>query len=591
MINISEANKAKWNTSADHKVLTITFPDDNVTITNNDIVSESLNLEESINEDNVLTFTGCIASRFSFEVADIIQDLRGHRLTASISIGGEAAIPIFYGYVDTQDNLSHQDVVTKFEAYDPLVSRINEVDVTSWYNGLSFPRTVRNFRDAFFTYLGISQRTVSLPNDGLQMTGKTIDDEAITGGQIVKYICQLNGVFGQFDRQGYFTYRKLTPITKALYPAVDLYPSPDLFPSRENSNADASSIYSAIRYEPFEVDKISKVNIVDSSGAIQGTYGSGSNAYTIADNPLAWAVNMTSAAQNIYNAISQIWFVPSEIGAVGLPYIECGDILFINTMKNIVRSYVLSRSLTGIQAIADAYRCPSDKRQPIYKESVETQIQRNADGIVETQEMAVELVEEEATRANNLIAREIQAEVVRTNNLVASEIQAEVTRTNTLVATSIQAEATRTNTLVANSISASETRTDSLIASSISASETRTDNLIAQKADISSLNATNATVSQLNSEIVATNTVLATKASITDLNAVTARVGTLEANSITTSYLSSNTVVVGGILCYGNDGKGLICNSYITIGGKTWSGRVQTVQTTAGSNVTVPIID
>lgn len=576
MINISEANKAKWNTSADHKVLTITFPDDNVTITNNDIVSESLNLEESINEDNVLTFTGCIASRFSFEVADIIQDLRGHRLTASISIGGEAATPIFYGYVDTQDNLSHQDVVTKFEAYDPLVSRINEVDVTSWYNGLSFPRTVRNFRDAFFTYLGISQRTISLPNDGLQMTGKTIDDEAITGGQIVKYICQLNGVFGQFDREGYFTYRKLTPITKALYPAVDLYPSPDLFPSRENANEDASSIYSAIRYEPFEVDKISKVNIVDSSGAIQGTYGSGSNAYTIADNPLAWAVNMTTAAQNIFNAISQIWFVPSEIGAVGLPYIECGDILFINTMKNIVRSYVLSRSLTGIQAIADAYRCPSDKKQPIYKESVKTQIQRNADDIVETQEMAVELVEEEATRANTLIANEIQAEVTRTNTLVANSIQAEATRTNTLVANSIEAEATRTNTLVANSISASETRTD---------------NLIAQKADISSLNATNATVSQLNAEIVATNTVVAQKANVSDLNAVSARVGTLEANSITTSYLSSNTVVVGGILCYGNDGKGLICNSYITINGKTWSGRTQTVQTTAGSNVTVPIID
>ena len=576
MINISDANKAKWNTSADHKVLTITFPDDNVTITNSDIVSESLNLEEAINEDNVLTFTGCIASRFSFEVADIIQDLRGHRLTASISIGGESAVPLFYGYVDTQDNLSHQDVVTKFECYDPLVSKINEVDVTAWYNGLSFPRTVRNFRDAFFTHLGITQRVVSLPNDGLQMTGKTIDDEAITGGQIIKYICQLNGVFGQFDREGYFTYRKLTPITKALYPAVDLYPSPDLFPSRENHNADASSIYSAIRYEPFEVDKISKVNIVDSSGVIKGSYGSGANAYTIADNPLAWAVNMTTAAQNIYNAIYGIWFVPSEIGAVGLPYIECGDIVFINTMKNIVRSYVLSRSLTGIQAIADAYRCNSDKKQPIYKESIETQIQRNADDIVETQEMAVELVEEEAARTNTLVANEIQAEVTRTNTLVANSIEAEATRTNTLVANSIEAEATRTNTLVANSISASETRTDQLIAT---------------KASISDLNATNATISTLNTEIVNTNTVVAQKANITDLNAVSARVGTLEANSITTSYLESNTVVVGGILCYGNDGKGLICNSYITINNRTWSGRVQTVQTTAGSNVTVPIID
>ena len=588
MININNTNKAKWNASTESKTLTISFPDDNVTITNSDLLVESLTLEEAINEDEVLNFTGCIASRISFEVADIVQDLRGHLVTAEIKIGTQAAVPLFYGYVDTQDNLSHQDVVTKFEAYDPLVSRVNEVDVTEWYNALSFPRTVKSFRNAFFSYLGLSQRSITLPNDGLQMSGKTIDDKAITGGQILKYICQLNGVFGQFDRYGYFKYKELLPIERGLYPATDLYPATNLYPARESAQIDATAIYTALKYEPFEVDMIEKVNIVGSDGTIQGSYGSGDNAYTISDNPLAWAVNMTTAAENIFVQVSGLWFVPAEVAAIGLPYLECGDALFISAAKNTVRTYICSRTLSGIQAIADEFRCKSEKDYPVYKESAKTQRQRNADDIKQTNEdmeegldeareytddsiadeaersdayadnavylekirtdsLVASSIEAEAIRTNSLVASSIQAEEVRTNTLVAQKIQAEETRTNTLVANSIQAEETRTNTLVANSIQAEATRTNTLIANSIQAEETRTNTLIAQKIQAEETRTNTLVANSIQAEETRTNNLLAEKASIQWVNGNFADFNYLNTNYLTAGSISATYATINNV--------------------------------------------
>ena len=594
MINITEANKAKWNASTESKSLVIRFPNDNITITNSDIVAESLTLEEALNEDPVLTFTGCIASRFSFEIADIVQDLRGHLVTAEISIGTQAAVPLFYGYVDTQDNLSHQDVVTRFECYDPMVSRVNASDVTEWYNALSFPLTVKAFRDALCTELGITQRTIILPNDGLYISTKTIDDEAISGGQLLRYICQLNGVFGHFDRYGYFEYKQLIPIQKGVYPSTDLYPSPDLYPSRENFNIDASAIYTAIKYEPFEVELITGVKIIDSYGTVGGSYGSPDNVLTISENPLAWAVNMSEAAENLGVQVEGMQFVPSDTALIGLPYMECGDAIFVNTYKNMVRSYILSRTLTGIQAITDEFRCRSDKKQPVYTESTETQISRNNDNIVEN---AAE-IQRNYLYTDQLVANSVQAEAVRTNNLVAQKIQAEETRTNTLVANSIQVEALRTNQLVANSISASEvrtsnlitqkisaeeTRTNTLVANSINTSEARTDRLLANKADVSDITAVNGRISNLNSELVNTNRVLAQKANITDLNAANARINNLAASSITTSYLYSNDITVKSLYAWNGNiqGSALIGSTVncdrISMGGNTATWQSKTI--------------
>ena len=584
MINISDANKALWNSSTEHKTLTITFPDDNVIVTNSDLISESLLLEEAINEESWLTFTGCIASRLEFDIANIVQDLRGHRVTASIKIALEDPVPLFTGYVDTQDNLSHQDVVTHFECYDPMVSRVNDVDVTYWYKHLSFPMTLKAFRDSFFTRLGLTQRDIVLPNDGLLMSGQTIDDEYITGRDIIRYICQLNAVFGQFDREGYFKYKSLMPIQEGIYPSTTLYPATDLYPARESIETDASSIYSRIKYEPFKVDVIDGVNIFGSSGTIEGTYGTGNNALYIADNPLAWAVDMNEAAANIYVQVEGLQFDPAEIAAVGLPYVECGDAIFVNTMKNIVRTYIFSRTLQGIQAIEDEYRCESQKKQHVYRESNETQITRNADGIEDnaeeieaTKQLVVNSIEAEQIRVNKLVADTIEAEQIRVNNLVAGTIEAEQIRVNKLVADSIEAEQIRVNKLVADFIEAEQIRVNKLVADSIEteairsnevvadsieAEAGRVDDLLAEKASFQWVNSNFADFNYVNSNFATIQTLQSNYATIQSLNAVDGKFANLDASNIKSGTLSAaridvNTLVTQSTRSYIIQSKGL----------------------------------
>ena len=419
MLNISDAERALWNESAAHKAVIIDFPNKNVTFTNSDIVADSVSLTEAICEDEYLTFEGCIASQFSVEVAGNVQDLRGEYMEVSIAIDQEDPIPLFVGYVDSQTNQSAQDMITELTAYDPLVTKINPIDVTSWYNGLTFPITVKAFRDSFFQYIGFTQETTTLVNDSLSLS-KSITDEVITGESIIKWICNLNACFGQIDRTGVFVYRYLGAITKGLYPAVDLYPATDLYPSAENfSEAVGSSIYRRLNYEPFETEKITKVNIYNQSGALGGTAGSGTNIFNISDNPLAWGVNMASAAAAILAKIDQVAFIPAEIDAVGLPYLECGDIIAGDTKLNRIRTYILSRTLEGIQALEDTFRSPSEKLMPAYSQSLQTSVSSNTKGVQDNADDITQLGTIVATKAT---IQDLNATNARVGDLEADHV-------------------------------------------------------------------------------------------------------------------------------------------------------------------------
>ena len=548
MITVNNATKAALVSDSVLKSLKITIPSANITLTNEDIVTESLKLSQSIEESSALSFKGCTASCLEIDCVDLSADVRGKEIIATIKAGNTQEIPLFRGIIQQQLNRTHEDILTKLTAYDKLYTA-SQTDVTDWYNSLTFPMTVKALRDALCTQLGITQESVTLPNDSVSLS-KTIKDENINGLTLLRWICQINARFGQINASGTFKYRRLLEIVPGLYPAEDLYPANDLYPADESATAlIAKATYTALEYEPFDTAKIGKVVIIGEDGTSVATAGNGTNAFYIADNPLAYAMqNTAQAAQTILSQISFLWYTPAEVDAVGLPYLECGDSIYAASNKYICRTYILSRNLNGIQNLLDTYTSNSDQYQPSYEESTETKVTRNN---LQTEENATEIV-----NAKRLTVDMVDAEKTRTNTLVADTVRAERVRTDTLVADSISAEATRTNTLVANSIDAEATRTNTLVANSISASETRTDALIATKASVSDLNATNATISQLNTEIVNTNTVVAQKANITDLNATNARVGTLEANAITTSYLDANDIRVKSLYAWGGNIQG-----------------------------------
>ena len=378
MINISDAEKALYKGSV-HKTITITVPNQNITFTNTDLIKESVSLTERIETERNLSFKGCCASVFSFTVNNLVTDIRGEYIEATIQPDDGTEIPLFAGYVETQSNRTFEDYQTEITAYDPLI-KVLDRDVTAWYNGLSFPILVRNMRNSFFSLVGLTQESVALVNDNQTLT-KTIDDKVITGGDILRWLCQINGRFGQFGRDKKFHYRQLAQAIEGLYPADDLYPSDTLYPRESNASEEVlKSVYSAISYQPFHTDWITKVSIIGKNGAIQGQAGntSGDDFY-IADNKLAWGLgNISQAAQAILNEVQGARYTPADIDAMGLPYLECGDIILANTRRNVITTYILERTLKGIQALTDMFGSDSDQARLPYVPTVQAGIDANA---------------------------------------------------------------------------------------------------------------------------------------------------------------------------------------------------------------------
>jgi len=496
MINVTDATKEAYMGAA-HISLTITVPDRNVTFTNADLVSECPELTESIETERALTFRGCIATRFKFKVAEIVTDLRGEYVEASIQADDTETIPLFSGYIESQDNLTHEDILTEFTCYDALYSK-GERDMQSWIDSRTFPMTVKQFRTALFAEIGITQEEITLINDSQSISAdfKTAVDKP-SARELMRWVCQINARYGQIGRDGVFYYRELTPISRGLYPSNETYPSEETYPSAESAGIILSpSDYQKLKYEPYETAKITKVVIVDKDGVERGSSGSGTNIFVIKDNPIAYCVNMAQAARSILAKIDRLNFDPViSLETVGLPWIECGDAIMAYTRLNTVRAFVLSRTLKGIQALSDSFSADTDQYQPIYKPTVQTQISQTNTALAQT-----------------------NSNVTSVNNRV-STVDSRVTTVDSRV-TGVQGQVTQLGTVVAQKANITD----------LNATNATVQNLNATKANVSDLNATNAAVQSLN----------ANKASIAQLNATNARINTLSAKAITTDNLMTN---------------------------------------------------
>lgn len=533
MIKISSETKNAFKSDASHKELVIRIPQADITLRNEDIVSESLELKEAIESSENLTFQGCISSSLALECFTLVDDtLEGMWIEADITADETETIPIFRGYITEVTNQTHEEFTTKIRAYDALY-QINRKDVTSWYYNLLFPMTIQAFRNSFFQHVGVSQVADYLPNDGVTIQ-KTIDDKVIIGSRIIKAICQINGRFGRISRTGRFEYVHLTEAAEALYPAEDLFPADDIFPSDENAVDNVlKAHYTNISFENYRVASISKVQIVAKDGHIAASSGSGTNVFTLKDNPFVWGMNsstLNQVARNLYNTIQGLWYTPAEVKCVGLPYVECGDFVLMSARLSIIRAYVLTRTLKGIQAITDSYKAPGDKKQPVYVPDLQAQSNANAQAITN-----------EASTRQTQITNEANTRQTQINAEASARQQADAAEANARQ-NAINAEAN----IRANQVQAVNVRCDNLVSK-----DAQIESIVATKASITDLQATNATIAHVNAQLVNTNNLVAQKASITELNAVRATVNYINARYVTAQQVTTavNNALQGSITC------------------------------------------
>ena len=463
MVNVTDTTKSAYLGDSIDKQVTITVPSKNVTFTNTDIIQSSLELTETIETEKNLTFKGCIASQLKFKVADIVTDLRGEYIEAKIQAGETEEIYLFRGYVDTQDNENYEDVITSFTCYDPLY-KIGTRNMQAWVDSRTYPITVKNFRDQLFSNLGITQESRTLINDSLSISANLKSFmNAPSAADLMKWICQLNAVYGQYGRDGVFHYRELNPLSSGTYPSETLYPGPETYPSAENAGTIIDlSQYIQLTYEPYETERIKKVIIIDGGGLEQGQAGTTGNTFVVQDNPIAFNVNMQTAASNILAKIGYVTHIPVvKMKCVGMPYIECGDTYVSYTRKNICRTYIFQRTLKGIQALIDEYESDTDKEFGAYKATAQTSINAERKSIID--------IQADVANFKEITAQSIQAVDAKFNNLNASNITSGTLNTARLSADVITTGNFSAQNINASQITAGTLNVDRIQAGSINA--------------------------------------------------------------------------------------------------------------------------
>ena len=362
------------------KQLTIETDDKTTKITNVELHQEQFELTESICSESELTIGSCEAAVLKFTVSNIFLPMKDKMITVKTVIDNNTANPFQIGrykvYSDTPtaDRTKH-DIV----AYDRLYDVIN-ADVAEWYNALlpekDSTTTMKAFRDSFFGYFGIEQADAQLVNDDMKVE-KTVEPEELSGATVLNCICEINGCFGHIGRDSKFHYIYLEQEIQGLYPRNNLYPADDLYPREPRSTRISKSLYISAQYEDFLVKTIDKLQIRKEEDDIGVIVGSGTNAYVIQDNFLVYgkgSEELTGIANNIYGKIRGIIYRPFSADCKGNPCIEVGDAVRLPTKYEIIESYVLKRTLKGIQALRDNYEATGEEYRSTQANSVHKSI-------------------------------------------------------------------------------------------------------------------------------------------------------------------------------------------------------------------------
>ena len=339
MINYQYMSKF-WDDSV-HKEYLIETDDHSISITNENIHSQKVSINESLTSgSDCISFGDCEASRISFKISNVFVPLTGKWFNVTVTM--EDCTPFTIGRYkvlsDTPvDGHKYREVVAYNKIYYVLTKRYKK-----WYRNLfntTPTMTVKQFRDAFFTKIGITQNNVNLVNDGIVI--KKAKVRKLTGKTILNAIGEINGVFGRLGRDGTFTW-------------VSLDSSNPISISRSN--------ITSIEFEDYTVAAMQRAEIFRNDGTLGAYAGSSDddvdNIYTIESNFLIAKLKdnyLQNVVDNFYTKTENISYRPvKELELVGNPCLEVGDCISIVTDRVTVQTFLLQRTLNGAQAIKDS---------------------------------------------------------------------------------------------------------------------------------------------------------------------------------------------------------------------------------------------
>ena len=458
-------------------------------ITNEELLDDSITVTESLSSDGGLVFGRCEASSITFTVYNVVASLKNCELTVDIVLNHDTQNPFRLGtYIVDSDKPTADRKHRRVTAYDRLYT-LSEKNVAPWYKQLTFPMTMKAFRDSFFEEVGITQETVTLPQDNIQIQ-KTLDDETqLSAISILNSLCEINGCFGHMRRDDVFKYVVLAIFTEAVYPDDALYPADDLYPADTNVDEEMSKTkWMNAEYEDYKCKEIDAVVILNDNGDVVATTSNEpTNPFKLEGNFLTGGLSsevLNTIATNLFENVKMREYKPARVECLANPCYEVGDSYMFNTEYDIVCTYILYRSFTGIQLLTDARESTGEEDRSKDLNSISKQL----------------------ARLNNKSKYDLEVQSARISDLEADHVS-----TTDLAAVN----ATITNLNVDGKISAVYATINNLdVDGKISAAEVRV----------------NGNINTVNANLSGT------------LSALQATVNTINANYITSSYITASVI-------------------------------------------------
>ena len=185
--------------------------------------------------------------------------------------------------------------------------------------------------------------------------------EELSGRMVIESICELNGAFGHINRDGLFEYITLPTSDSLTYPHY---------------------VNNSCAYEDYETEAITGVRAINVDGDSGTIVGTEDNMYIMQSNILTFGSEGTQdledALDNLLDLISEFTYTPFKVTTYGNPMLPLGTNVTFETKYKTINSFVMTRFLSGIQALRDTFTALGDRKYPEDVNRIKNEIQRSA---------------------------------------------------------------------------------------------------------------------------------------------------------------------------------------------------------------------
>jgi len=331
-----------------------------VTIGSESIVGNELTITESICSKELLSFNSTEINTIEFKLMATSLIFTNNPRLIDTHIHVKQSIlgtTISLGKYIISDVEKEGDYFIKIKANDYL-SKF-DVDVSNWWNvDTTFPINAITLLESLCSLCGVSCNLNAININRNRQVIKGVHIQDTKGIDFISYFNELFCCFLKVNRDGV-----LVPIyleKKALYPSETLLPSNSLLPSdTHHEKYPKSTQKSKLEIKDYVCQKPNKLIVRGSEKDIGVIVGTGTNAYIVENNPLLFFLyspdDIRPHVEEMFNVIKNITYVPFKATLKGLPYIECGDYIELETKDGNVSSFILHRVFKGVKALTDEF--------------------------------------------------------------------------------------------------------------------------------------------------------------------------------------------------------------------------------------------